>query len=307
MANLFRTSPEKQLAHDIDAATQNRDKLAAKLFDSEHAIVQHTTTARKLAVEGDDAGLDRAESALRAAQDRRSTLQAAIADVERQLAALEQTKVDNADRKQRDETAAATELLAREVIDAAAAFDAAAAVLAGCTARAAPIVPEATGVQNFALITRVEIPAASGMIAALLRGHAAAVLDGTAPAALPSPEAPFVEPAIEKPPTVRLFCMRAVKWTAADGTQRMAQRYQDADLPPSAASRGLASGALVPLDSPLRKQHHGTWPGHVRADICTDLDADVPAQGSVDPIDAAFTPIDRGPVIVGRIPRKAGL
>ncbi len=301
---LFRTSPEKQLTTAITA----RDKLIARLSEAEVAIIERQTAAEQAALDGaaDDA-LTNAESKLRAVQDRRVTLRAALTKAEALVSRLEKERDDEADKAQREKTGAEIELLAREVIDAAAAFDSAAAVLADISARAAPIVPEATGVQNFALITRAEIPTAGDMIAALLRAHAAAVLNGTVPAVLPNPEAPFVELVIEKPETVRLFCMRAVKWTAADGTQHMAQRYQDADLTPPAASRGLAIGALVPLDSPVRKQHHGTWPGHVRADICTDLDADGPVQGSVDPIDAAFERVDRGPVIVGRIPRKAVL
>src|SRR5258708_24434221 len=142
MANLFKTSPEKQLQRDIDAAKANRDRLAAKLAESETAITQHTEAARRLAVDDDDAGLDRAEAAIRSAQDRATTIAGAIADVEAQLATLEQTKAENADRKLRSETAAATELLAREVVDVAAAFDAAAAALADCAGRAVPNVFE---------------------------------------------------------------------------------------------------------------------------------------------------------------------
>lgn len=274
----FKSNPEKTVQRDIDAAKVTLDRLSARLLDTDQAIVQHTAAAQKLALDGDDAGLDRAEASLRAAQDRRSTLKAAATQLEQQLSVLEQTKAENADRKLRAETAAVVELLAREVIDAAAAFDATAAALADCTARAAPIVFEATGVQHFALIARAEIPAAGDMIAALLRTHASAVLDGSGPAVLPTSEPPFVEPVKEKPPpTVRLFAMRPIKWRDASGQQRSAQKFTDADLTESAAARGLASGACVRLSDPLRKQHHGTAPGPVRVDLAFDLDNEASA------------------------------
>src|SRR3981081_679289 len=117
---IFKANPEKALQRDIDAAKANHDRLAAKLAECETAIVERRSTAQALARDGaEDGVLDKAETAVRSAQDRAATIAGAIADVDRQLTVLERTKAENADRKLRSETAAATELLAREVVDVA--------------------------------------------------------------------------------------------------------------------------------------------------------------------------------------------
>src|ERR1700745_546199 len=117
---LFKSSnPEKAVQRDIDAATKNRERLSAQLVEFEQAITRHAAAAKQAALTGDDAELDRSEGALRAAQDRSKTLTAALADVKQELAALERTKAEIADRKLRAETAAEIELVVRNMIDAA--------------------------------------------------------------------------------------------------------------------------------------------------------------------------------------------
>jgi len=73
---------------DISAATANRERLSTQLADTEQAIARHAAAAKQGALAGDEAELDRAEISLRAAQDRSKTLNAALADVEQDLAAL---------------------------------------------------------------------------------------------------------------------------------------------------------------------------------------------------------------------------
>ena len=68
---LFKSShPEKAVQRDIDAATKNRERLSAQFVEFEQAIVRHQAAAKQAARVGDDAELDRAEIALRAAQER---------------------------------------------------------------------------------------------------------------------------------------------------------------------------------------------------------------------------------------------
>ena len=62
-------------------------------------MTRHAAAAKQAALNGNDAEIDSAEVSLRAAQDRSKTLQAALADVEQALSALERTKAENADRK----------------------------------------------------------------------------------------------------------------------------------------------------------------------------------------------------------------
>jgi hypothetical protein len=86
---LFKSSnTEKVVQRDISAATANRERLSTQLADTEQAIPRHAAAAKQGALAGDEAELDRAEISLRAAQDRSKTLNAALADVEQDLAAL---------------------------------------------------------------------------------------------------------------------------------------------------------------------------------------------------------------------------
>jgi len=105
---------------------------------------------------GDDAELDRAEIALRAAQDRTKSLKAALADVEQELEALERNKAEIADRKLRAETAAEIELVVRKMTEASAEFDATAARLSEYTTRAVPWLWEVRGLDEFITISRAK-------------------------------------------------------------------------------------------------------------------------------------------------------
>ncbi|MBV8699042.1 hypothetical protein [Bradyrhizobium sp.] len=89
---IFKSNPEKAVQRDIDAATANCERLSAKLAEFEQAVARHSDAAKQAALTGDDAELDRAEAAQRAAQDRSATLRTALTAVEQQLEALERKK-----------------------------------------------------------------------------------------------------------------------------------------------------------------------------------------------------------------------
>jgi hypothetical protein len=73
---MFKSSnPERAVQRDIDAATVNRERLSARLAESEQAVARHADAAKQAALTGDDAELDRAEISLRAAQVRGSTIE----------------------------------------------------------------------------------------------------------------------------------------------------------------------------------------------------------------------------------------
>jgi hypothetical protein len=291
---LFRTSPEKQLT----TATGARDKLRARLADAESAVIDLRATAERLALDGapDDA-LSAAEAKTRALIDRTATLRAALAQSEADVADLERGLAEQADKAMREKTGSEIELLAREVIEAAAAMTAAAAVFADCAARAAVAVPEARGLEQFTGVCRVEVPAAADLIARLLRTHAAAVLARTAPALLAKPPERFVEPLAAKPPTVQLFCLRPIKFRIASGELIAVQKFRDAEMPLATAKRALELRACVPITDLLRKQHHNTTPGNADPALALDLDAEPATQAPIEPIQRStpFTIIDRGP------------
>jgi chromosome segregation ATPase len=208
---LFKSSnPEKSLQRDIDAAAKNRERLSAQLSEIEHAVTRHAAAAKQAAVTGNDADLDRAEGALRAAQDRSATLKAALADVEQQLAALERTKAEMADRKLRAQTAADIELLVRKLTEVGAEFTSTTERLSEHTRQAVPLVYEALGIDDFMKTCLTQVPEALELVNKLLRAHADAVVAGTAPATLPLPQDEASVPPAQPPETPR-FTYQVVK------------------------------------------------------------------------------------------------
>lgn len=193
---IFKSTPEKTIERDIEAATANRERVSARLAECDQAIARHASAAKDCALSGDDAGLDAAQTSLRAAQDRAVTLRSALSEIDQQIADLEQAKAEMADRKLRSETAAEIELLARKLGEIGAEFNGVAERLSEQTHRAVPIVFEALGINNFAKVCLTELPQAVELVSTMLRAHADAVLAGTAPAKLPLPEqAPAEVPA----------------------------------------------------------------------------------------------------------------
>lgn len=190
MALFKSANPEKTVQRDIDTASRNRERVSAQLVEFEQAITRHAAAARQAALTGDDAALDQAEAALRAAQDRSTTLKAALTEVDQQLEALERTKTEMEDRKVRAETAAEIELLVRKLTEVGAEFNSTAERLSEYTARAVPVVFEALGLDKFMAICRAEVPSALELVSTLLRAHADAIVCGRAPATLPRAEEP---------------------------------------------------------------------------------------------------------------------
>jgi hypothetical protein len=269
---IFKSSPEKSLQRDRDAALSNRDRLAARLTSAEDNVIATKSAAQRAAIDGNDALLDTAEHAEAAALRRLTTILAAHTEAEQVLASLDAQIAAALDKTLRTATAAQTNALADEFLRAAKTFDAAITILADISDRAVPIVYEASGLANFSASSRTEVPAAAEIVATLLRDHAKMVLAGMAPAILPTPEKPNTPTIAAQPVTTRVFATRAISWTDAEGNLRYVGRYNDADLPPETAARALRLKACVPLDDPARRQQKGTWPGHPDPTQCFSVD-----------------------------------
>jgi hypothetical protein len=196
---IFKASPEKTLQRDLDNAKANVDRLAVRLTGAEQAVITSKSAAQRAALDGDDGGLDAAEHAESDALRRLSTIVAAHAEAEKLVALLESQIAAMLDKKTRAATAAETNAIADELIQAAAGFDVSTGILADVSARAALISFEATGLASFTERSRSEVTAAVEVISALLREHGRAVLRGGAAATLPTPEAPFVSTIPAKP------------------------------------------------------------------------------------------------------------
>lgn len=301
---IFSKSPAKQLADTINA----RDKLAERLRDAEIAVTDLRQEAERLALLGaDDAQLSAAEARTREKADRVMTLQAALAQSKAAVADLERARDEAADKKQRQETSTECEALARRMSEGCAKLVADAAALSDWTARAVPVVWEANGLLGFCDIIAKEIPAASELIAKLLRIHGQNVLAGSAPAAMRLPPEKYVEPAVAPaPPTQTLFCIRSVKWKNEAGQQQIAGQFQDADLPQHLVARALKSRACVPISDPRRRELHGTaGPYHPNPAHALDLDLDEPepAASVAQPTHPAFEKVTVGEARILKIAR----
>jgi hypothetical protein len=275
--NPFKSDPEKKLARDLDAARVNQNRLVERSKAAELMVSERRAEAQRLARDGaNDSELDAAEAALRSAQDRRSTLAAALVDVERQVQDLERAQDDLADRKLRAESAAIIEKLTLEVAEAATAFDAGAEKLAECTARAAAIITDAKGLETFATRARTEVSGAVAMISAMLRSRASEVLSGSAPPGLPKPEGPTpLKPRPASIPTKQIFALENLKWTNAAGAVEKMAKYMIGEVPVALAERAISQNWADEPASARAQQMIAAFGGgwrDVRADSCIDLD-----------------------------------
>jgi hypothetical protein len=301
---LFKSNPEKTLQRDIDAAKSNRDRLTAKLAETEGVIAERRRAAKALALSGaNDPELDKAELAIRSAQDRAANYSDALAEVSQDLAALEQTQIENSDRKLRTETASEIAAMATNLENAAAKFDTAVAALSDVAGRAALFIPDALGLEAFAVSSRQQVPPAVELVAAVMRNHAAAVLSGSAAATLRKAEPVTAPP--PKIPLTRVFLLRHVAWTDVDGNLQNSPAFFDRDLPPELAERAINMGAATILSDPRRRELNGTRPlREPPLASCVRLDADASAanEQTSQPearimhsvVDATFERIDRG-------------
>jgi hypothetical protein len=309
---LFQKNPTKAL----EAARASRDKLTQRLTDAEAIVITKQTVAKSLARSGaDDSALDKAETALRAAQDRASTLTAAAAETKAEVTELEAAQAAAADKAQRIDTAAKIENDAIRLAEAAKMFDDAAKALSDIAGAIAVYIPDAAGLAVFSNSARSEVPPALQLLDSVMRSLAQATLSGSAPANLPQP-ALVAAPLLLAPPTTRVFSTKPVTWTDHDGSRRTEHAWLDLDMPPTVATKALKIAAAVPMNSPVRKTKLGFAKTSAKPKLsdCINLDADAPLVS--DPRATApvishhrptaqpmFTPVDRGKPFVVRTAR----
>jgi len=308
MALFSKTDPATKRQRDLEAKLTaqraNRDNLTERRKAAEASAAAHRERARKLAGDGaDDTALSAVEAAMRREQDRAATLGDAIGDAEATIANLEREIAETIDQRCRAETAAAVTALADKWVTAGAAFDAAVAQLVDLADESAVITLDARALHVFLDAVRQQVPPAAEVVTSVLRDHAKAVLNKTAPASLPKP-APAAPVVVEqKPPTRTLFAMRSIKWRE-DGRLRTALQWSDVELSLAVAEKALRCGACVPLTSEHRKKllgaRGGQHPPSPDTPDLTDLDAvsDVSDAKFVNPNDpvlreANFVVLDR--------------
>jgi hypothetical protein len=172
-------------------AVASRDATAARLAAAQGAVAECRATLQQLAVQGaDDAALASGEAKLLDAERRVSTLAPALAEIEALLATLEADRAKTLDEKTRAATAASVNALADEFVEIATAYDTSTAALTDVAGRVVAVTFEATGTHVFAQSSRIEVAAATVVVAECLRQYARAVVNGLAPAEMPKPAPP---------------------------------------------------------------------------------------------------------------------
>jgi hypothetical protein len=291
----FFPNPEKAAEKKLADTRASRDALATRLAAAQGAVAESRAALQRLAVEGaDDTALAAGEATLRASQDRVTTLGAGLAETEQHLATLSAAAADVADRKMRGQTSAAIEAVASDLEEAAKLFEAGAGALLKSAKRASAILTDAVGLEKFTSGVLIETPPAVAMTSEMLRTRASHVLNSLndAPAAMPTPNKPFVKVLEAKPPTKNVFAMRHVRWSAPEGL-RFASKYAVLELPLDVADRAIENGICKPIPSEEWRAYNGTY---LRFDArnAVSLD-DKPETGTEPAVDEIFKPFNRGP------------
>jgi hypothetical protein len=304
MALFAKADAVAAIRRDFDAAVAARSKLVARLDEAKAAADAATLAAHRLAGnDATDAALDKAEGALRAAQDRTATLTAALVHSDERITKLNDDLAAAVDAKARRNTVVEIAELETEFQSAMGDLEAAFGKLEPALARLAAFIPEASALLTYSQSSRLQMPDALALISRLLADHGVAVANGTAPAALKVPPvaAPKAAPVAAPPPMTTVFATRSIKFTDPNtGKLVLVKQFQDAEMPPAHARIALDLRVCVRLDDPVRRQNHGSVAGHAEPAHAFDLDLamEVPRPAVV-PIKASspFTIVDRGPAV----------
>jgi hypothetical protein len=252
--------------------------LSAKRTAAETALGEATAARERHMLEGDladDQTAEKLQVKVDSCTSRLAGLDAALAALRAQIAAAEQKL---AAEREAVERAKAAENLERDLDEIERALP---EYLAGARrfADALELIHfphyESREMAGFVRSAQAQVEIAAAMALQELRGMVTAIRDGAAPIPAPKPSIEPVAVTEPAPETRRLFALRSVKWRDANGRQRYGLQYQDHDLTPAAAQRGLRIGAVVALNDPRRKQLLGSRGGiHLdpNAVDITDLD-----------------------------------
>lgn len=239
----------------LDAARDSLVKLTERRAIAESVVIEKKESTKRLAVDGaDDAVLDKAEAAVRAASDRVDTLTVAIREVENNISVLVAEQAAAADQKVRAATVVELEAIERDLTKAADDFVSAAKRLSDVATKMCTFMPDAIGLSIFAASAGSEVPPNAVMLKTLLKGHASAVISGHGRATLPQP-APAALPAPPKPKMVQVCSVKSIAWHDGN-TVRTAHAGYKIDLLPDVAAAALKIGAVCQPSDPMAK-HHG--------------------------------------------------
>ena len=205
-----------------------RQKLADRLSLAERVVAEKRAAAERLAVAGaTDAKLGRAETELRAVEDRAKALRAELADADEQIASTERTLADARAQRERDLIADQIETMAAAIEQAAPGFDAGAAALVNAVTKGATSVPEATRFSTSVDAVRREVLAATNLICWELRSAAVRTRAGNANVEVTAEPQPAPTQEIDRQ---LIYTLNALLWREA-GKVHTAPAFALIELP----------------------------------------------------------------------------
>jgi hypothetical protein len=284
----------EQLEADLAALRARAETLSSRHTAADTAFLEAKSKLQRYHLEADNDADDRARAKLEAAvaacavtrdgyADALGEVQAKIADTEQKIAterALVQRK-------------AASEELTRQLDEVERGLPdyLGAARRLACALEAIHFHYEANEMARFVGNTTAQIEVAAGFALAELRATADRIKTGEAAIPREQSKVELVGVIEPQPEVRRMFALRSIKWKDTEGRQRHGLQFQDVDLPPATAQRGLRCGAVVPLTDPRRRELKGVRGGvHVNPNAVDLLDLDdeaVTRPPHVDPIMAS--------------------
>ena len=223
-------SPVERFESTLRTKQAARQKLADRLSLAEAVVAEKRAAAERLAVAGaTDAKLGRAETELRAVEERAKTLRAELAEADEQVASTERTLADARAQRDRDLIADQIETMAAAIEQAAPGFDAGAAALVNAVTKSAASVLEATRFSTSVDAVRREVLAATDLICWELRSAAVRTRAGNANAAADVATEPQPAPTHEIDRQL-IYTLNALLWREA-GKVRTAPAFALVELP----------------------------------------------------------------------------
>src|SRR5882672_4074281 len=235
-------SPVERFESALKEKQAARQKLADRLGIAETVLGEKRAAAERLAVAGAaNAQLDRAETNMRAVEERAKTLRAALAELDEQIVSTERALADAKAQRDRELVADKIEAMAAAIEQAAPGFGAGAAALVEAVTKSAASIPEATRFSTSVEEMRREVLSAADLICWELRSTAVRTRAGNANIALLAPPEPKQLPAPEIDRQL-IYTLNPLRWQEGNEVRKV----------PAFTMVGLPK-ALLPVA--LRHQH----------------------------------------------------
>jgi hypothetical protein len=198
-----------------------RQKVADQLSIAETVLGEKRAAAERLAVAGAaNAQLDRADTRMRAVEERTKTLRAAVAEFDEQIASTERALADAKAQRDRDKVADEIEAMAAAIQQAAPGFGAAVTPLVDAVTKSAASVPEATRFATSVDAMRREVLSAVDLICWELRSAAVRTRAGNANITLRATP----EPEQSSPPEIErqlIYTLSPLLWREGSEVRRV--------------------------------------------------------------------------------------